>query len=504
MHGKFLIPLCLLVSTAALAQVQPRFESTPSAPSAQSHGALDSNETLFTVLAAVNVGGYDAEIENPSGSPVRKAVRDHLQSLKLPIIEEIRQFVHAHHQTDPGAELGQYISYALVVEGPPDFGWHYRNIVPPDVEGIQDFTPLLVRFYREANIAELWKQVEPQYDQAIEQLSRPLANAILQVNSYLRNDTGGYLGRRFQIYVDLLGAPNQVQTRSYLDDYYVVVTPASEPPVKRIRFAYMHYLLDTLPLKYSDKVKEKHALGDYALGSPVLEEQFKTDFMLMTSECLIKAVESRLDRNPGEAIEAMREGYVLTPAMAELLASYEAQEESMRLYFPTLIDGIDLKREEARLDHIDFLKTRSDLTIRHVEREVAPALTGVDKTLDDAEKLYLARDVAHAREAFLRALRETDVKSKHARAYYGLARISLLEKDPEKADELFKAALEQDPDAETKSWSLLYLGRLADSQGWRDEAIESYKAALAVPGVSDTVRQAAEQGLKSAFTNTKK
>ena len=61
--------------------------------------------------------------------------------------------------------------------------------------------------------------------------------------------------------------------------------------------------------------------------------------------------------------------------------------------------------------------------------------------------------------------KETDLKSAHAKAYYGLARISLLEKDPEKADELFRVVLDQDPDAATKSWSLLYLGRLADSQG---------------------------------------
>ncbi|HTS78585.1 MAG TPA: tetratricopeptide repeat protein, partial [Bryobacteraceae bacterium] len=251
---------------------------------------------------------------------------------------------------------------------------------------------------------------------------------------------------------------------------------------------------------FSDAVKQKHALGDYALGSPILEQQFKSDFMLLTAECLIKAVESRLDKQPAEVEQALREGFVLTPAIAEQLPAYEAQEASMRLYFPTLVDGIDLKREEQRLDHIDFATTRSTLKIHEVTREVPVQLTGAAKTLDDAEKMYLARDLSHARDTFLRVLRETDVKSMHAKAYYGLARISLLEKDPEKAYGLFKSALEQDPDAETKSWSLLYLGRLADSQGWRDEAVEHYKAALAVPGAPDTVRQAAGQGIKSAFT----
>jgi tetratricopeptide (TPR) repeat protein len=500
------------------AQTQPKFEAPAAAPRAQARrgGQLDSNETLFTVLAAINAAGYDAEIANDANSPLRKAVRDHLKTLDLPVVEELRRFVRSHRQTDPGADLSQYISYALVVNGPPDFGFHYNsNIVPPDVDALLGLTPLIAEFYKQANIADLWKRVQKPYDQVIEQLQRPVVSAVLQVNAYLRQDTAGYLGHNFQIYVDLMGAPNQVQTRSYLDDYYVILTPAADPPVDQIRHAYLHFLLDVLPLKYSNTVSAKHALGDYALGSPVLEEQYKSDFMLLTTECLIKAIESRLDHKPAAIDQALHEGFVMAPAIAELLPEFEKQEQSMRLYFPAMIDQIDLKREERRLDHIEFAHTRSNLKVKTVTREVAQApLTGVDKTLDEAEQSYTARDLPHARETFLRALRESDMKSAHAKAYYGLARISLLEKDPAKADELFRVVLDQDPDAATKSWSLLYLGRLADSQGavapleeerkrWREEAVQHYKAALAVPGLPDSVRDAAEQGLKSAFTNKK-
>lgn len=503
----------MLAAIAALAQ-QPRFEDPKPAraPGGASHGGqLDGNETLFTVLAAINAAGYDAEIDNPENSPIRKAVRDHIQSLDLNLVE-LRGFLREHHKPDPGADLSQYISYALVVNGPPDFTPRYNSsTVPPDVDPLYGLTPLIARFYRDAHIAEVWKKVQPAYDQAIAQLQKPVMAAVLEVNAYLRQDTAGYLGRNFQIYVDLLGAPNQVQTRSYVDDYFVVLTPAAEPPADQVRHAYLHYLLDILPLKYTETVQSKHALGDYALGSPVLEEQYKSDFMLLITECLIKAIESRLDHKPAEVDQALREGFVITPALAELLPDFEKQEQSMRIYFPALIDAIDLKREEKRLDHIDFATTRSSLKVKTVMREVAPPpLRGVDKTLDDAEQAYLARDLPRSRETFLRALRETEVKSARAKAYYGLARISLLEKDPEKADELFRAVLDQDPDAATKSWSLLYLGRLADSQvrpdnpeaeKWRKQAEGFYQAALAVPGVPDTVRKAAEQGLKSAFTN---
>jgi tetratricopeptide (TPR) repeat protein len=157
------------------------------------------------------------------------------------------------------------------------------------------------------------------------------------------------------------------------------------------------------------------------------------------------------------------------------------------------------------LAHIDFVTERVGKKLRTVTKEVeAPPLTGVDKTLDDAEKAYfpgagLPRDLPRAKELFMDALKQSDKNPVHAKAYYGLARITVLERDPETADHLFRKVLELDPDPETKSWTLLYLGRLADSQQQHDEAVEHYKAALAVEGAPESVRTAAEQGLKQAF-----
>ena len=76
---------------------------------------------------------------------------------------------------------------------------------------------------------------------------------------------------------------------------------------------------------------------------------------------------------------------------------------------------------------------------------------------------------------------------------------NVLERDPETADRLFRQVLELEPDPSTKSWSFLYLARLADSQGDRDDAAANYRAALAVQGLPDTVKQAAEKGLREAF-----
>jgi len=119
--------------------------------------------------------------------------------------------------------------------------------------------------------------------------------------------------------------------------------------------------------------------------------------------------------------------------------------------------------------------------------------------LDDAETAYRDRNFDRARQLYLHALEETTEQTPHAKAYYGLARIAILQRDPETGDRLFRKVLELQPDGETKSWSLLYLARLADSQGDRDQAVEHYRAALAVQDAPDSVRQAAQKGVAEAF-----
>ena len=109
-----------------------------------------------------------------------------------------------------------------------------------------------------------------------------------------------------------------------------------------------------------------------------------------------------------------------------------------------------------------------------------PALTGYAKTLDEGEKLYASRELDKSREKFLQALRETAEKPAHAKAYYGLARIALLQNDPETAERLFQKTLELEPEPQDKAWVYVYLGRLSDLAGEREAAAKHYESALAV------------------------
>ena len=499
----------LLTAAVASPQGRPARSDTPppreAPPPPEPYNQLDSSETLFYVLAAINAAGYDEQANSSTNNPLRARVRDYLAKQNLQSLTPLRRYVRDHKPKNPGAELGQYISFALVNKGKPDFTPANPDLPQPlDADTLYDFPPVLAAFYQEAKLGVLWQQAQPDYERALAQLHDPVVFAVQQVNAYLRTVDTGVRRGRFQILVDLMGAPNQVQFRNYIDDYFTVVTPAVEQPIFDIRHAYLRYQVDPLGYRFGDVLLKKARLGEHAYDSPLLAEQFRIDFVRLATECFTKAVESRLDRQPALADQAAREGFVMAPIFAELLQQYEKQEVAMRLYFPDMVNQIDVKKAEQQIARIDFLKERPVRSYRVTSEVNAPELAGAAKTLDDAEQLYLDRaksagNAAQAKELFLKAMQETDQKPMHAKAYYGLARIALLDQDPATADRFFRKVLELEPDPATKAWALVYVGKLADSQGEKDPAQESYKAALEVQGISDLARQEAQKGLTGAF-----
>jgi tetratricopeptide (TPR) repeat protein len=483
-----------VIASALLGQSPPQVKQ----------GQLDGSETLFTVLVAINAAGYDADLDSLANSPIRKQVRSIVASKNLASVEALRKFVRDHRQKDPDAELSQYISLALTLEGPPNFRSRLKpEEVPFDARSLDGFDRLLASFYQQAGIEELWKRARPAYEQIIANYHAGVTQALLESNAYLRNATSGFLGRRFQIYIDLLGAPNQIQTRSYKDDYFVVVTPSPEPRIEEIRHAYLHYLLDPLALRYFEQLDRLKGLADFAQPAPALEDSYKNDYVLLATECVIKAVESRLAQGARDrqslVDQALRQGFVLTPGLADGLAVYEKQPESLRLYFPDLLGKIDLAREDKRLENVQFVKELPVKKAKPAPRPPEPVPTGTEKTLADAEELYAKRDLDGAKQGYLKVLEQRAESTLHAKAYYGLARIAALERDPELAERLFQKTLEMSPDNETKSWTYLYLARLSDASGNREQAERNYRAVLAIEGAPDSVKSAAQKGLAQPF-----
>ena len=483
--------------------------ATPQSVSAQA-GQLDANKTLFAVMAAANLSGYDAGSELLTNSAVRQKVRDKLSKERLSSIVPIRSLLTSIRPKDASSELYRYIEFSILSSGPPSFRPARSDLPrPPELSPLDELPELLSSFYQEAHLEDLWKELQPDYDAYLEEFGPPVRRALVESNAYIRMDTAGYMGHRFMVWVEPLGQPNQVLTFAYMDDYHVVVTPAAEVPSDDIRHAYLHYLLEPIAIKYSAELNTKSALYDYTQKAPIVAEAYKRDqWVAFASECLVKAVEARISHKPAMVDQALKEGYILTPAFADQLVGFESQESPLRLYFPEMVDKIDVKKEARRVANVKFVTERSVRTV-HVKAPDAPplpVLTGAAKTLDDAEKEYSAHAlkdnrVEAAKELYLKSLSESDQNPMHAKAYYGLARIAAIQKNPDEAERMFHKALDSDPDPVVKAWCLYYLGRLSDNmQDGRQQAQEFYKAALAVDGVPDQVRDLAEKYLNQPNT----
>jgi tetratricopeptide (TPR) repeat protein len=459
---------------------------------------LDANENLFYVLAAMNAAGYDEGINLPDNSDLRKQLRKYLSEQNISGLADLKLF-YRRHMARPGPsagvqDLSQYISWALSVTGPPDFAWRTRDVeVPPDAKALEGFTPLMIDFYRQANLEKLWRQCRPTYEKELEKYHTPILNMTVKVDGYLRVSTAGYLGRRFSVFVDLLAAPEQIQTRNYGDDAFVIVTPSKEPRMYDIRHAYLHYQLDPIMIKYGMDLAQKRSLIDLVQLSP-LEQHYKDDFVLLANESLIKAVECRVDKTKGCADQAMRQGYVLTQYFLEQLPGFEQQQQGMRFYAEEMINAIDLKQESERIAAIKF----DSGALQRVAKQVAvagPELSPSAKTLEQAEDLYAAKNYTQAKDLFLKALEQTGSSAEHAQSWYGLGRIALHQNQPDAAVKFFEKTITGSPDGFTKSWTLFYLGGLAKAAGEDSKAADFYKDAIAVPGASTTTLDAARKAL---------
>jgi hypothetical protein len=247
------------------------------------------SQTLFATLVAINAAGYDTGIDSPVNEQykLRTQIREELAKRKLTSLLEIRSFYQAHKKPNGGADLGQYISFALLAGDPPKFELPTMEL-PADAEAMRPFSEMLARFYKEANIEELWKRSQEAYAVAIRNYQDEVINTLFEANGYLRNPSGND-GRRFQIYLDLLGEPNQAQVRNYRANYFVVITPSSGLMVDEIRDAYLTYLVDPLSFKYAAAItekanQEKKVLQKYAQDAPSLDLAYKDDFQLAGDE----------------------------------------------------------------------------------------------------------------------------------------------------------------------------------------------------------------------------
>src|SRR5262249_841994 len=92
-------------------------------------------------------------------------------------------------------------------------------------------------------------------------------------------------------------------------------------------------------------------------------------------------------------------------------------------------------------------------------------------------------------------------------ALYGSAVVSLMQGQGTRAFDLFNQVVSSAagsnaaarPDAATLAWAHVYLGRLHDLAGERDQAVTEYRSALAAIGAPHAGKAAAQKGVDEAY-----
>jgi tetratricopeptide (TPR) repeat protein len=292
----------------------------------------------------------------------------------------------------------------------------------------------------------------------------------------------------------LLGAPEQIQARIYGENYYLVVTPSQQLRLEAIRYQYLHFLLDPLALKYALEIHQKAALLSLARPAPQLGSDYKSDFGLLVTQCLVRAIEVRMDKTPPAAAakrlkELTASGLILAPYFYNALAAYEKQPGPLSIYYRDLIEGIDVGKEQKLLADIKFAPRPQMGKVPAVRSEEEQLLDRGDNAVyegryDDAKAAFTAVLASHPESG---------------RALFGMAVVASNTRKPDTAVRYFRKTLEASHDVRLVTWSHIYLGRIYDVEGDRKKALDEYRAASLTASQYPEALQAVQSGMAHPF-----
>ena len=152
---------------------------------------------------------------------------------------------------------------------PPAFAPKVKQAeLPPEAVGVAAFVPLMQAFYQKWAARRSGSGIGRVMRNSTDAYHAPLSKMTFDTEIYLKLPSSGYLGRDFQVYLDAMGAPGQVNARNFASDYYVVISPSSNLKMQQIRHTYLHYLLDPLALKNGGSFKRLEPLLDQVKSSP--------------------------------------------------------------------------------------------------------------------------------------------------------------------------------------------------------------------------------------------
>ena len=523
--------------------------------------SLETSETMFMMAAALNSCGYDNGLE--SSLPVRAQVRAEMNAAMDRSVDvresqiALCRYIQSH--TQGGAQnLAQYVSLALFLS--PDLTLSVsEGDLSPDAGQVVGVIPLLQDFAKKAALHLIFVRHHADYEAAVAQAHDSMTALLLETNSYLHQPASIYDGRRFLVLLEPMLSPQAVNARVYGSDYFVVTAPARIDEttalkssygsrlsmgshagglqMEQVKHIYLLYQVDPIIYARAQATNRLLPILKVIQDAPI-DFAYKNDIVAFTTECLVKAIEARImdvgfdkPRKPrtvkaraeidsynlavidydrrAEAVRRkqtvldMESGWVLAGPFYDALEKEDKDGITLRDSIAEMVYGMDVTHQVDAAKKIPFFAPNSTNLVAGagVTRARAPKRTLT--VMDQAELKLQKGDKLGAEEI---AEKQLAANPNDSEAQYMIARLKLLQGDPQSAFDLFQKIATTSKDTRTVAWSHVYLGRLYDTQqdGDRKKAVAEYTAALNMPGTQADVRAAAQQGISKPFAAPKR
>ncbi len=329
--------LGLLLFAANQAVLNEPAKAAAPTPANSDYVTVASDERLFTMMAALNATGYDDENNEQGMHPVRQAVRQRLAGKNLSSVARLGWPLPIHPSL--------YVTYALQRSAPPEFarqaeGFWVEAVPPLAFYGLDS---AMRDFYREANIADLWREYKPQYDAVAERYRKPAPATVQQVLTYLKIHNPPT--NRVVVLPNLLDSYWRGYGERVGDTTYVIMGPSSPDNLNLslIQHEAMHPILNPMVDANLKAIDSAQADRLYAWLKPKMSSGYPMWSSIMR-ETVIRAVEIRLADPSWRARAITQEesqGFMLVRPLAAKLEDYEKSGMTFEEYLPTLLKSLN-------------------------------------------------------------------------------------------------------------------------------------------------------------------
>lgn len=490
--------------------------------------SIESSETMFDVMAALNACGYDQGLAE--SDPLRQKVRDDIDQslLKSEAARSSRDrmcaYVRQHSMNSEDLTVASFISLALFLTPPPELKPNAPKAdLPPDAGTLLDFPGYLRDFVQTAQLHVIWVINRPAYEAEVAKAHVAMNQMLVQTDLYLKQPPPTYGPRRFLVIIEPLIAPGETNARVYGGDYIVVESAVNGViDLKPVKHTYLRFILEPLIYARSTSIDALTPILELVQPSP-LAYQYKSDILSLVTECMIRAIEAHtmdtgvpvykipahIDRSQLAAVNSaenayerkvrnvrhdavrsdMEQGFILTKYFYDHLRSFPQNQTTLQEIVGEMIYGMNVDVEKHRVQDIVFASKTDQETVQAPPKTLA--------ILDDGEKKLIAGDTAGAIQDAQQVIAAHG--EGQGRAEFLLARAEIMSGHGNAAQQDFEKAAKTSHDLRTIAWSHIYLGRLDDLQGDREAAVAQYQAAMQSRDDKPDTKQAAEAGLKAPF-----